>query len=276
MPWDAHLHLHYQRRGDTTVAHHRHHGPLRLFHSLYPEGPGICHNVIVHPPGGLVEGDTLHVAVQADAGTHGLVSTPGATRFYRSDGEPATQRVHIRLEPGARLEWVPLETIAYPGCQARNALDVQLAAGSEWLAWDVTALGLPGSGQPFDRGCLHQRLCIEGHWLEQGRLDAADARLLDSPVGLGGHRCLGTLVLASGTPWSRERRERLLEAVRAVLPDGLNPLPAGATCPNDHVLVLRVLGPLVEPVMALVQQGWSALRQAAWGLPGQPARIWRV
>ncbi len=60
--------------------------------------------MIVHPPGGLVEGDTLRVTVQADAGAHGLVSTPGATRFYRSDSEPATQRVHIRLELGARLE----------------------------------------------------------------------------------------------------------------------------------------------------------------------------
>jgi len=276
MPWHASLDLSYSRRADTTVAHHRHHGPLRLFHSLYPEGPGICHNVIVHPPGGLVQGDTLSVTVEVAAGAHGLVSTPGATRFYRSEGEPATQQVRLNVAAGARLEWVPLETIAYPGCHGHNRLNARLAAGAELLAWDVTALGLPGSGQPFDHGCLHQHLAIDGLWLEQGRLDGHDRALLDAPLGLDGRRCLATVVLASGTPWSRTHREHLLDAVRAGLPDGLAPLAAGATCPNDQVLVLRVLGPLVEPVMALCQQAWSALRAAAWGLTAPPPRIWQV
>lgn len=276
MPWQARLDLNYERRAQGTVMHHRHQGPLRLFHSLYPEGPDICHNVIIHPPGGLVEGDTLNVQVDVQAGAHGLISTPGATRFYRSDGQVATQQVTLRLAEGARLEWVPLETIAYPGCRGHNALEATLAPGAELLAWDVTALGLPDSGQPFEHGHLHQRMQICGHWLEEGRLDAQDRRLLDSPLGLAGHRCLGTLVLASGTPWERERREALLEAIRALLPDGVDNLPAGATCPNDHVLVVRALGPMVEPVMALFQQLWGVLRTVAWNLPATPPRIWRV
>lgn len=277
MPWQARLHLDYTLQ-DTgkTVLHHRHEGPLRLFHSLYPEGPAICHNVIIHPPGGLVEGDTLTIDVQVGPGAHGLLSTPGATRFYRSTGEAATQRVTLRLDEGARLEWVPLETIAYPGCQGLNALDAHLGEGAELLAWDVTALGLPASGQAFDRGCLRQHLQIHPHWLEQGRLDASDDRLMTSATGLAGHRCMGTLVLASGSAWPRTHRETLLDAVRAVLPDNLDPLPAGATCLNERLIVLRVLGPVVEPVMALMQQAWAALRSAAWGLPDRPPRIWSV
>ena len=276
MPWQASLDLTYSRRADTTVAHHRHRGPLRLFHSLYPEGPGVCHNVIVHPPGGLVQGDTLTVTVEAGTGAHGVLSTPGATRFYRSDGEAATQQVRLRLAPGARLEWVPLETIAYPGCQGHNHLDVTLSEGAQWLGWDVTALGLPGSGQAFDRGALHQRLSIDGLFLEQAQLAGTDTRLLDAPLGLAGHRCLGTLVLAHGTPWSRQERETLLEHVRAHLPEGLMPVAAGATCPSEQVLVVRALGPVVEPVMALFQRLWAVLRQQAWGLDNAPPRIWQV
>lgn len=277
MPWQASLDLSYRvDDASKTVLAHRHEGPLRVFHSLYPEGPGVCHNVIIHPPGGLVEDDTLTIRVDVASGAHGLISTPGATRFYRSSGQSATQQVRIRLAPGARLEWVPLETIAYPGCQGINTLDAELAEGAEWIGWEVTALGLPGSGQPFDRGCLQQRLTVRGCWLEQGRLDAADEWLMASPMGLAGHRCLGTLWLATGSPLERNRREQLLEAMQALIPESLRPLAAGVTCPNDRVLVVRVLGPLVEPVMALIQTSWASLRQQAWGLDGAPPRIWKV
>ena len=72
LTWQATLQLDYQRHGERTVARHAHSGPLRILQSLYPEGDGVCHNVLVHPPGGLVGGDTLEIALRAAPGTHGL------------------------------------------------------------------------------------------------------------------------------------------------------------------------------------------------------------
>jgi urease accessory protein len=280
MPWQAQLQLHYRLEAQRTVLHHRHTGPLRILKSLYPEGDATCHNVIIHPPGGLVGGDLLNVSLHLAPGTHALVSTPGATRFYASDQAVATQQVHIQLDAGARLEWLPLETIAYPGCLAHNSVQATLAEGAEWLGWDVTALGLPSAGQAFEQGRFSQRLSIPGLWLEQAHIDAQDTRLLNSPLGLDGQRCLGTLWLACGTALPRERREHLLEVVRHALDRALGHAPtqmqAGATCPNAHMLVLRAVAPLVEPLMALFQQVWAELRPAAWGLSNTPPRIWRV
>lgn len=276
MGWLASLDLHYQVQQGRTVLHHAHHGPLRIFKSLYPEGPQVCHNVIVHPPGGLVGGDALSIQVQVDAGAQALLSTPGATRFYRSDGPQASQTVRLRLGPGARLEWVPLETLAYDGCEALSDLSFELAEGAELLAWDVLALGLPAAGQPFLHGQLQQRMAWPGHWLEQGRLAADDTVLLDSPLGLAGQRCLGTLVLATGTAWPTERREALLAALRQAI--DANPLAAhcGATAPNDQLIVVRALAARVEPVMALWQRLWVVWRQQAWQCASAPPRIWRV
>lgn len=276
MPWHARLSLHYQHQGERTVLRHAHEGPLRIFKSLYPEGGAICHNVIVHPPGGIVGGDRLDIQVLADAGSHGLVSTPGATRFYASDGEPGTQQVDIRLAAGARLEWLPLEALAYPGCRAHNHLSMALEDGAEMIGWDVLALGLPAAGQPFTRGQVMQRIEWPGVWLEQARIDGQDQRLLESPLGLGGRRCLGTLWLASAQPMDDARREALLDAVRAALPTPGGGLDMAATCPDPRLLVVRGLAPLVEPLMAHMQEVWACLRHHAWGLPTDPPRIWKV
>lgn len=64
MSWPGRLNLHYTRDGERTIALDRHHGPLRVLQRLYPEGPGICHHVLVHPPGGIVGGDTLEIEAQ--------------------------------------------------------------------------------------------------------------------------------------------------------------------------------------------------------------------
>ena len=127
MPWHASLQLDYTLEGTRTVARHAHNGPLRILQSLYPEGDAVCHNVLVHPPGGLVGGDTLDISATVGPGAHGLVTTPGATRFYRSTGERALQRTHLTLAEGARLEWLPLEALCYNACNAENHLTLNLA-----------------------------------------------------------------------------------------------------------------------------------------------------
>src|SRR3954463_12109058 len=104
MPWHAQLKLEYSREGGRTVARHVHEGPLRILQTLYPEGDAVAHNVVVHPPSGIVGGDTLDIGVLAREGTHGFVTTPGAARFYRSEGEAAVQRVRLQAEAGARIE----------------------------------------------------------------------------------------------------------------------------------------------------------------------------
>lgn len=274
MAWHGHLQIDYRRDGDRTTALDLHHGPLRVLQRLYPEGPGICHHVLVHPPGGIVGGDTLDVDLRLAAHTHALITTPGATRFYRSDGASAVQRVHATLCESARLEWLPLETIAYSGCIAENHLRFELAPGAEMIGWDLLALGLPAANAAFERGSVLQDLSLPGVWLERGRIAAQDRALLDSPLGWGGHKVLGTLWFASGSPLASAQRETLLERAREVFGAGPLNACAGATSPDAQVVVCRVLAARVEPVFALWKAVRAAWREAAWDLPAAPSRMW--
>lgn len=276
MPWHARLELDYQLENHRSVARFSHDGPLRILQSLYPEGDAVCHNVLVHPPGGLVGGDTLDIRVHAAPGSHGLITTPGASRFYRSDGELALQRTELTLDAGARLEWLPLEAICFSGCRAENRLTLRAAPGAELIGWDVTALGLPHAGKPFEQGTLQQHIEAPGVWLERGRIDASDHRLLQSPVGFAGHRCIASIFFVAGSPIARERREAALDIARSLIDGHALQESAGATSPHSEVIVLRALAPVVEPAMQLLRKVWLAWRAELWKLPGQPPRIWAM
>lgn len=274
--WHASLQIDYRREGERTVSLDRHDGPLRVLQPLHPEGAGVRHHVLVHPPGGIVGGDTLALRLGLAAGSHALLTTPGATRFYRSAGPLARQTVDATLAEAARLEWLPLETLAYTGCEAENRMRFELAPGAEMIGWDVLALGLPAAGAAFEQGRIVQHVELPGRWLERGRVDAQDRRLLDSPLGWAGRRVLATLWFAAGAPIADARREALLEAARETAGAHALAPTAGATAPQPQVVVLRALAPGVEPAMALLVQVWARWRALAWSLAPCPPRVWRT
>lgn len=280
MGWHGHLQLNYRRDDQglapRTLAHDRHHGPLRVLQRLYPESDAICHHVLVHPPGGIVGGDVLQIDARLASGSHALITTPGATRYYRSAGETAVQQLHAQVADGARLEWLPLETIAYDGCIAENRLRFELAPDAEMFGWDVLALGLPAAGLPWQRGRYTQHLTLPGVWLEQARIDATDALLLDSPLGWDGQRVLATFWFAAGRAIGRTRREAMIEQARALIEAAPLAPRTGVSATHDEVIVVRMLAPRVEPAMQLLIRLWQAWRQTAWGLTPQVPRIWRT
>ena len=276
MGWHGSLALRYRSDAGRSVVHDRHDGPLRVLKSFHPEGDQVCHSVLVHPPGGIVGGDTLDIEIALEPEAHALVTTPGATRFYRSLGEPATQSLTVRAEAGSRLEWLPLETLAYSGCIAENRARFELEAGAEMIGWDLTALGLPASDQPFVAGRFTQAIELPGRWLERGTVRGDAPALLDSPLGWAGHRALGTLWFARGEAIAEARRDALLDAARAACDaDPLGP-SAGATAVDPGVIVVRVLAPRVEPAMNLLAVIWRAWRPIAWQLEASPPRVWRT
>ena len=117
---------------------------------------------------------------------------------------------------------------------------------------------------------------MPGLWLERGLIDAADTRLLDSPLGLAGHRCLASVFFVAGSPLGREARQGALDAAREVIDAHPLAATAGATSPNGRVVIVRALAPLVEPAMDLMQRVRGAWRAHFWQLPPTRPRIWAM
>jgi len=272
----ASLKLNYSFEEGSTVLRHEHSGPLRVLKSLYPEGKHICHNILIHPPSGLVGGDVLDIQIQLGAGAHALITTPGAARFFASQTLPAKQQTVAQLGAQSRLEWLPMESLAYDACLGLNETIFELAPESLLMAWDLVSLGLPHANLPFRQGRFFQHLEIKGLWLDKGVMDASDQRLLTSPLGLQGKTCLASMVLASGSKFERPQKDQAVELARQACEEAPPSLKIGVSSPHERLVVVRALSDQVEPCMRVFQKIRAAWRQELWGQQSSAPRIWNT
>ncbi|KJS31072.1 MAG: hypothetical protein VR64_12980 [Desulfatitalea sp. BRH_c12] len=265
--WLARLELSFAERDALTYLRtNRHTGPLRLQRVLYPES-AVCHACILHPPGGVVGGDRLEIHTAVEASASALITTPGATKFYRSGGAPAVQENYLEVQEEASLEWLPQESIVYPGAVTTVSTRVNLAKGACFMGWEILCVGLPACGQPFATGTLRNTLDIRraGRPLFADRLRLTDADDRHRPTGLRGHS-VSAIFIATGC------KPDMLTPLRqlfTIIPNTLT----GITLMDD-LLVARYLGECSSEAKTLFQALWTWLRPYLSGRTACPPRIW--
>jgi urease accessory protein len=269
--------------GRTRLIERHHKGPLVVQRPFYPEGDP-CHVYLVHPPGGVVGGDELRIDAVVDPGAHALITTPAATKFYRCEGRISAQTQELHAV-GATLEWLPQENIFYRGADVRIATRIQIDASSRFIGWEISCLGLPARGEPFDAGAL--RLDLE-LWRTPPVDEATELRRVpvcsetrnvpifmdrlrltgDSPArgtawGLGGQEAIGTMLATPATCTHVESVRELVAHEKYA-----------AVSLVDGVLVLRALAPQAEAVRRLFIAAWQRLRPGIVGREAVLPRIW--
>jgi urease accessory protein len=310
--WLASLDLEFALGGSRTVLARRSHvGPLVVQRPFYPEGD-VCHVYLVHPPGGVVGGDTLELHARVRDGAHALITTPAATKFYRSEGRIARQVQDIVLD-AATFEWLPQETILFPDAFASIATRVRLSERSKFIGWEVVCYGRPASGLKYSSGRAHQDFEL---WLNDMPLVLDHLRLngasdsMHAPFGLAGHTVLGTM-------FAYPADDALLELARTVslppcvpsvgagasmsagpsanvAPTSAAPMSAGPSanvtpsasarassgaaqiaCTRvDGVLICRSVGSQADAVRRALTNIWSLIRPQIIGRAATPPRIW--
>lgn len=264
--WRARLELQFARAsGRTTLTRRRHLGPLVVQRPFYPEGD-ICHVYLVHPPGGIVGGDQLELVAELEPQAHALLTTPAATRFYRAGPHPAaTLRQQLKVVDAA-LEWLPQETIAFSGAQARMSTRVELVGDARFFGWEITCLGRPANASLFEAGSLRQDFLLyrDGRplLLDRQRLTGSSAALAAS-WGLAGAQAIGTLLMypAHGVD---------LVSLRQL--DGTGTRHAMTVV--DGVLLCRATAAQAEPIRNHFTQLWLTLRRSLLGRAAVVPRIW--
>ena len=267
--WQAMLELNLQKiNGKTCLIPQQRLGPLTVQRPFYPEGD-VCHVYVLHPPGGVVGGDRLKLAVNARPGSHGLITTPGAGKFYRSAGKTAQLHQQFNVTENAILEFLPLESIYFPATELSSKISVNLQATSKFASWEIHCFGLPVNNEDFTAGnlLLNTEVTIDGKLLLHDKLKI-DSFELSRASGLRGNRVYGSFIV-----YSQKISDALLDTLQGLQTEsGI----AGVSCVEPSLLVARYLGDSTEHAQIYFRKLWQMLRPVALGLDACAPRIWNT
>lgn len=171
--------------------------------------------VFLNTAGGVTGGDRLETQFSILDGA-GMGTTQTAERAYRSAGDAAAQvGIRLMVGAGAKLAWLPQETILYDGAALQRQTQVEMAEGAELVLVDIFVLGRIAMGETVSNLTLRDERTVR----QAGRVVLHDPLRIGSDdlhrsgcAGLGDARAVAVLHLLA--PDAEDRLARL----RAVLP----------------------------------------------------------
>lgn len=292
--WAADLHLKVIAGPNGSVPSiRRHSGPLRLQKMLYPEGPDVMHAILIHPPGGVVGGDSLDTTIQIEPKAHCLVTTPGAAKWYRSEQQASSQKIRLEVAENASLEWLPQENIVFDGAITQWQTNVHVAPGASAIGMEVVMLGRKAKGEKFATGILTNQLNVyqktssldessnyqSGERLlfcEQWALNGNDHRLT-AKQGLSDAPCFGQLwALGSADRLQAARHDlhEMLASSEGSIYSKSGSISLAVTLIRDQILLVRAQGAGPELVRSSLERAWRAIRLPLLNRVCIPPRIW--
>src|SRR5471032_3360954 len=212
----GHIALSVAAAGHVTRRRNVHEdGSLRV---RFPNSaPQALEAVIVNTGGGMTGGDRFAIEIEVGEGASLIAGTAAAEKVYRSNGPDAEMTVRLDLAAGARLAWLPQETILFDEARLSRRIDIDLSEGASLLIAEAIVLGRAASGEAMNRGFFADRWRVR----REGRLVFADtawlegaiaARLIEPAVSAGGI-AIATVLIAPGIEAELAQR---LEQVRAL------------------------------------------------------------
>lgn len=235
------------------------------------DGTGSLTLFLLNPTGGVLGGDRLETRVDLGAGSQVCLSTPSATRVYRSAGSPSRQRATVRVGDGARLEYMPDHVIPSPGARFIQSIDLDLAPGASAVLCDAWSVGRPARGEAWLFDLLDSSITVrdtEG-LLFKDRLVLHGAR---GWGGLGGTEGLAYVASVLCVAPVHPRLSGLAGALGEHLASRSIESRTGVTALARGGALVRILAASAPAMQRTIEAAWGCCRDWLWGLPPQLMR----
>lgn len=276
--WYAQLELGFCFENSRTIMSHRkYHGPVRVQKMLWPERTGVCHAIIVHPPAGIAGGDHLTFEIETKDQAHAVVTTPGAGKWYKTNGKQAFQHIHLHVKDQSILEWVPQETMLFDGALAHSETHIHLDNAASFIGWDMLVLGRQARAERFVQGSYYNQFKL---WRENKLLVAdtlyfeGEDRWLSSCLGMNNQAVMGSFWAAAPEEYrSSFYLEQQLELIRELMMRMQAPVTLTLL---DDVVSARFLGNDVRHCHDAFAAIRAKLRRYWFDLEEEFPRIWKT
>lgn len=222
-----------RRAGRSVIGGLYQSGSLKC---LFPRAAGAAMEaVMLNTAGGITGGDALRLSAEVGEGCALTLTTQACERAYKAQsGETGTLRSHLHVGAGARLNWLPQETLLYDGCALERSLRIDLAASASLLMVEPLVFGRTAMGERLSSAAFSDRIEIRRNnspiYIDRCAMRGDLSGQLDRQWIANGAQAAASLVLVDAGAALK------LDALRACLPP-----TAGASLLVEDVLVCRLL-----------------------------------
>ncbi len=255
------LSLSFKKREERTILYDSFSTiPMQAFQPFYPDGTGCAYTYLVNPTGGLVAGDRIDIDVTLDENAHVFITSPSATRVYRSTGEVSSQSTEITVRRGAVLEYMPGYVIPYSGSRYRQRTEVCMDKGSTAFILDAFVTGRVATGESLEFGEYgntteivydDELILTERLILKPGDCDYNSLGLLE------GNSATAVIYLIFD---DHDKEKLILSGLQSLIEEMKDVLGGVSTLPAKGVVV-RLLGGSVRFIESAIYKIWSAARK---------------
>ena len=189
---------------------------LRLPHR---HGAAAAEAVLINTAGGMTGGDRMDWRFEAGAGVAAVLTTQACEKVYKASAGAAEVRVALHVGAGARIDWLPQETIVFDHAALDRRLDADVAPGGRLLAVEAVLMGRRAMGETLTDASIRDRWRVrrDGRLIfaDDVRLDGSPARIAERAAVLGGAAAYASILLVS------DEAENLVDPLRdAIGQDG--------------------------------------------------------
>lgn len=224
--------------------------------------------VVLNTAGGLTGGDDFRLRLEAAEGAHLIAASQACEKIYRSIGGTAHVATEISVSDGARVDWLPQETILFDRADLTRSLTVDLAPDAGFFGLEALICGRTAMREQVTYGRFRDRLELRRGgrpvFVDIGRLDGAISAALARPAVANGARAFASALYVG------RQEAAVLAAWRGLSGPGTVPGTVAGVGARDGVVHLRVAA---RDGLALRR---FLMRAIEIGTGGQPPPVWSI
>jgi urease accessory protein len=260
------LHLRFEKKERRTVLSDSFSKmPMRAFSPFYPDETGCAYTYLVNPTGGLVGGDRIEIEIAIQEHAHAFVTTPSATKIYRSLGPLASQELQVILKKQSILEYIPQYIIPFAQSRYFQKTKIRMEENSRAMLLDFLTTGRLARGEHLQ--FIEYRSYTEVEYCGELILtDRFSVKPLTTDYGSLGFwesfSAAAVLYIIFDNP---PLEAPLIDGLRQIIQE-MKKVAGGVSLLPSKGVIVRLLGNSTSFIEKTVFQLWSVARKQILGL----------
>jgi urease accessory protein len=255
--------------GKTSVKDQYSRVPLYTQRALYLEEAlsNMAYMYIISPSGGMLQGDRYRMDITLRNHAFAHITTQGATRIYRMEGNYATQIINIDVGEDCYFEYIPDQVIPYRDSRFYQEANLRVHDNATLLYSEIITPGRVASGEHFDYDICYMKAIAKDH---SGGLKFTDVAMLEPKKRdmkmfgvLSNHDVVGNMYIIT----KNKKLQEINTNVNAVL-KAIPKVYGGATIlPGNSGVGIRMLGNTASDLRYVIYEVVRVVRRIILDAP---------